>query len=167
MGGMNSCFLNRESESPEQYKIAIIKNLIYCAILISVSKAISCSEIKNIKQTLINVFPNYIAERIKSAIKNINSNFYENNTKSNISELIALFFLTRYTQYNLNEIELKKLISNKDPTPNYLNNKINLIIYYPIFNTTNLVVSNNFSPLTSNLTTTNVIYEFKYPLEVC
>ena len=39
-----------------------------------------------------------------------------------------------------------------------MNNKIKLMIYYPKFNTTNLVISNNFSRLSSYLSTKNVVY---------
>ena len=63
------------SECHEQYKIAIIKNLINRSKHISLLKTIF-SKLKNIKQFLINnVFSSHIVdEQIKRAIKNINSN---------------------------------------------------------------------------------------------
>ena len=70
----NSDTHDLKSEYPEQYKKAMIKNLIYHAKLISSSKTTSYFELKNIEQTpLINEFPN-VDEPIKRVIKNINSN---------------------------------------------------------------------------------------------
>ena len=52
---------NYKSKCPEQYKTAMLKNLIYFAKLITSTKTIFNSELKNIKQTLIkNDFPNHI-----------------------------------------------------------------------------------------------------------
>ena len=42
-----------------------------------------------------------------------------------------------------------------------------LTIYHPKFNTNNLVIYYNFSPSTSYVNTTNVVYEFKCLLEDC
>ena len=55
--------------------------------------------------------------------------------------------------YKLDKIALKNLIRN-NVSPTDLNNKIKRIIFYPKFNTTNLVFSNNFSSSTSHLSTT-------------
>ena len=46
-----------------------------------------------------------------------------------------------------------------------LKNKIKLIIYYFKFNLTNLFIYNNFSSLICYLSTTNAVYQFKYPFE--
>ena len=95
----NSFTFNYKSECPEQHKTAMTKNLIYRAQLISSSKTIFYAELKNIKQTLINNdFPNHIVnEQIKRAMKNIKSNCNGNNTTSNNSKYIKLFFITRCT----------------------------------------------------------------------
>ena len=69
----NSCILNFKSECPFQYKKAIINNLISHVKLISSSKTIFYTEIKIIKQILINIcFPNYIVdEQIKHKIRDV------------------------------------------------------------------------------------------------
>ena len=46
-------------------------------------------------------------------------------------------------------------------------NKIKLVIYLPKFNTTKLVIYNNFSPSTNYLSMTNVTYQFKFSLGKC
>ena len=59
----NSSTLNFQSECPYRYKKAIINNLLTRAKLISSSKTIFYTELKNIKQTLINNgFPNYLID---------------------------------------------------------------------------------------------------------
>ena len=116
-------------------------------------------------------------KEIKRAIKNINSNCNGNNTTSNPKH-IKLFFHKQLRH----EIELKNIIHEHLPADynNKIkliicnnvsltdsNNKIKLIIYYPKFNTTKLIISNNFSTSTSYLSTTNIVYKFKCPLRKC
>ena len=47
------------------------------------------------------------------------------------------------------------------------NNKVKLIICYNKFKTSNLVINNNSSPLIEISQKTNIIYQFKCPLEDC
>ena len=68
-----------------------------------------------------------------------------------------------HNHYKLEEIALKNL-TRKNVSLNDSNNKIKLLIYYPKFNTTNLVSYNNVSSSTSHLTTNDVVCQFKYPL---
>ena len=49
----------------------------------------------------------------------------------------------------------------------YLKKNVRLIIYYNKFRTSNLIISNNFSPSTELLDKTNVAYMFKCPLGDC
>ena len=65
-------------------------------------------------------------------------------------------------QYKLDEIALKNLIHDI-MFPVDSNNEIELITYYSKYNTTNLIIYNNFSASTCHLSTTNVVNEFTYP----
>ena len=67
--------------------------------------------------------------------------------------------------YKLDENILKTLIQ-RNPLPTDPNKKINLIIYYDKFQTSNLVINNNSSPSIGVLQKT-VIYQFKSPLGDC
>ena len=101
-------------------------------------------------------------------IKHIISNYNGNNATSNNPKPIKLFFHNQMHKHftKLNKIALKNLICN-DVSLTDSNNKIKLIIYSPKFNTTNFVISNNFSPSTSHLSTTNAEYKFKCLLGEC
>ena len=86
----NSCTRNYRSKYPEQYKITMIKNLIFHAKLISSIKIIFYSELKNF-------LTNIVDEQIKRAMKNINSNCNGKNATSNNPTHIQQFFVTKCT----------------------------------------------------------------------
>ena len=155
----NSCTFIYKSKCPEQYKLAIIRNLICCIKLISFY-----FKLKNIKHCLINNdFPNHIVDRqIKHAIKNINSNYKGNNTTNNPKHIKLFFHNQMHIHYKLNEIALKNLICDISLMDS--KDEIKLIVYYPKYNTTNLIISYNFSPSASHFSRSNVVYEFKCPL---
>ena len=67
-----------------------------------------------------------------------------------------------HKHYKLNKIALKNLTHN-NISPTDSNNEINLIIYYPQFNTLYLVICNNLLLKTNHLSMTNAVYEFKCP----
>ena len=71
-----------------------------------------------------------------------------------------------YYNYKLVENILKTLIQ-RNILPTDPNKNIKLIIYYNKFETCNLVINNNSSPLIGVLQKTNIIYQFKCPLGDC
>ena len=92
---------------------------------------------------------------IKYTIKNINSICKGNNTPSNNTKDIKLFFHEQmYKIYKLDETSLTNLL-NIYVIPTYSNNKIKLNIYYSNFKQTNLVFY-YLSPFTSYIDVTNV-----------
>ena len=162
----NSCTLNFKSECPFRYKKAIINNLISRAKLISSSKTIFYKEVENIKQALINNgFPNYIVdEQIKRMIKNVN----QQNKRCTTPPSQQTFFYRNQMHYNYKSGEkILKTLIHRNILPTDPNKKIKLIIYYDKFKTSNLVIRNNSSPSSGVLQKTNVIYQFKCPLEDC
>ena len=80
--------------------------------------------------------------------------------------MLTIFCNQMHKHYKHNEISVKNLIYNNISSTDS-HNKIKLIIYYPKFNTTSLIISNNFSHSTSHLNTTSVVYKFKCPLGEC
>ena len=69
--------------------------------------------------------------------------------------------------YNYKSDEkVSKTLIYRNILPTDPNKKIKLIIYYDKFKTPNLVIKNNSSPI-GVLQKTNVIYQFKCPLEDC
>ena len=67
-----------------------------------------------------------------------------------------------YKHYELNKRALEILICNKISLTDS-NNKIKLIIYYPKFNTANLIIYDNFSPHISYLCMAIIGYQFNCP----
>ena len=59
---INLCTLNFHSECPFCYKRTFVKSLISRGKLFSSYQTIFLNELRNIKQTLINEFPNYIVD---------------------------------------------------------------------------------------------------------
>ena len=101
---INSCIINYKSECSAQYKKAIIKNLINRAKLTS-SKTIFFSELKNIKQTLLNnEFPNYfVDEQIRKTLHNI---YHNENTRTLNSPNQNIYYCNQMHQnYKLDENE--------------------------------------------------------------
>ena len=68
--------------------------------------------------------------------------------------------------YKSDEKVLKTLI-HRNILPTDPNKKINLILYYNKFKSSNFVIKNNSSPSIWVLQKTNVIYQFEYPLGDC
>ena len=159
----NSPLLNFESECPERYKIAVIKNLINRANSISSSSSILHKALCGIKQTLINNgYPNHIVDKqISLALNN------SNNNKDNDKETINLFYCSQFHQnYKLEERSMKNIIK-QNISPVDTNKKIKLIIYYRKFKTSNLLLHNNPSKNTEKVAQTHLIYEFSCPLGIC
>ena len=158
---LNSCTLNYKSECPYRYKIAVIKNFLQRAKLISSSRTLFLKELSSIKRTLVNNgFPNRIVdEQISVFLHNSSTNPSQPDNKS-----IDLYYRNQFHQsYRQDESVirdiLKKCISPVDPE--FI---INLIIYYKKFKTANLIIRNAPRLQKSHVSLTNVVYKFKCPL---
>ena len=79
----------------------------------------------------------------------------------NHKQSINLYYKKQFhSNYKIDKHILKNLIQ-KNVLPADPTKKVRLIIYYNKFKTSNLIISNNISPTTELLDTTNVVYMFK------
>ena len=100
-------------------------------------------------------------------IKNVNQQNKHCTTPPSQQAYIKHFYRNQmHYDYKSDEKILKTLI-HRNILPTDLNKKIKLIIYYHKFKTSNLVIIYNSSPSIGVLQKTNVIYQFKCPLEDC
>ena len=159
-------YINAMSECPDRYKDGTIYGLINRAFKISSCWNTFQSEVKILKQTLIN--NGFENTKFDSILKRFLDRIHqESETKNNTGTVHTVFYQNQMSQnYKIEETVLKNIIKTNvkctDP-----NDKIKLQIYYKNKITSEMVMANNPSKDKSDLKSTNVIYEIKCPIGNC
>ena len=159
----HSCLLNYQSECPERYKIAVIKNFISRAKLTSSTSSIFYKALKDIKQSLINNgFPNSIVDQ--QIRKELNR---QSTTTPEPDKSIVVYYCNQFNpNYKQDETSIKNIIK-KYVTPKDPSRYIKPIIYYKKQKTANLIIKNNTGQSKEKVAQTNVVYKFKCPIGSC
>lgn len=134
--------------------------------MISSSKTIFYSELRNIKQVLINNhFPNFLVDKeIKLFINNLSH--AAGRERDNNPSPINIFYCNQlHKNYHIDERVLKDII-RRYVSPSS-GRGLKFIIYYKKRKTTNLVINNNISQADKVLEKNNVIYQFNCPIGEC
>ena len=156
--------LNYKSECPEKYKVSVINTFLHRAYSVSQDWQQFHSEIKRVKQLLINngypltVIDDTIRRYIDSKMSRVE---IANGTTH------KLFYQNQMTpQYKIDERVLKTIFQEKitcrDP-----NAKVVLNIYYKNKKVSNLLMKNNVNASNELLQMSNVVYKIKCPVGSC
>ena len=150
--------LNASGESPNQYKLSVIKGFLFRAKTLSTDKEDMLLEISRAKQILINngYSNNVVDGEIRKFLKN-------ETTPKQVSTRTAhnVYFRNfMNTSYKAEEIALKKVIQSGVTMKN-ANDKLNVIIYYKTTKTKELFMKNNLVSKPRDLAKTNLIYDFE------
>ena len=159
--------LNGRSECPDRYKEAVIVSYVKRAWTTCSSHEYFTTEISRVKQLLVNnAYPNKLIDKtIKNFMDKIHNTTQRND--DNQSEKIRVFYRNQMnSSYKVDEKVIKKIIKDNVKCKNE-NSKLQLMIYYNNMKTKNLVMRNNLSAKTRELSQTNVIYEFQCPENEC
>ena len=155
--------LNAESECTDKYKNSVIQNFLNRAYKISQTWRDFHTEVKHIKQTLIN--NNYSNNLVDQHINTfINNKLTDPPLSTHKPNNIPIYYKSQYhSNYKTEERIIKNIIkTNVKPIQN--NSKVTIVIYYKNPKTCNLVMKNNLSPPVPHHLKTNVVYSFKCPL---
>ena len=160
---IGSC-LNNDSQCTDQYKHSVINNYLNRAYKVSQTWQQFHTEVKQIKQILINNnYTNKIVDKLINTF--INNKMQPNNAPPH--QNITLFYQNQFhSNYKIDERTLKSIIRNKVTCTND-NTKLKLIIYYRNKKTSNLVMKNNSMPPTPDSEKSHVCYKFVCPAQDC
>ena len=154
--------LNFNSHCPEKYKKSVVINYLHRAYRISSTWSEFDTEIKHIKQMLVNNnYPNFLVDK---EINRFLANKFSNNPVDKDNKTIINIFYNNqmHNNYKQEERIIKSLINdNIDCNSGY---SVKLIFYYKNPKTRNLVIKNGPSPPLMDPDKHNLIYCFKCPL---
>ena len=154
--------LNAESECTDKYKISVILNFLNRAYKISQTWQDFHTEVKHIKQTLIN--NNYSNKLVDQYINMfINNKFTDSHSHTYKPNIIPIYYKSQYHSNYKTEERIIKNIIKTNVKPTQTDSKVTIVIYYKNPKTSNLVMKNNLSPPVPQHLKTNVVYSFKCP----
>ena len=129
--------------APQEYKIALIKNLLHRDYHISSSKIIFYKELTNVKLSLVNNnFPNKL---INQQIKQYHHNIYKNsnnNNNDNTNRINLCYNNQMHKNYKLDKQVITNII-HRHIKPTDHQKWMKRIVYYAKFKTSNLIIKNN------------------------
>ena len=149
--------MNASGESPNQYKLSVIKGFLFRAKTLNSDRKDMLLEISRAKQILIN--NGYSNTLIDGEIRNFLK--HESVQKQVLPEIKHNVYYRNFmnTRYKSEEIALKKIIKSC-VTMKQANNKLNVIIYYKTTKTKELFMKNNLLPKPRELAKSHLVYEF-------
>ena len=159
-------YLNAKSECPQKYKTATIRALIHRAYKISSTWKLFDSQIKKLKQALIN--NGYSNTLFDETLKNYLNKILNFNNSCTPKISHKLYYKNQYSNaYKVDERVLKNIINNNVKC-NRPNEKVNLIIYYKSRKTTSLIMKNDLTSSNDNeMQNTNLVYQYKCSIGEC
>ena len=148
--------LNYNSHCPDKYRISVINNYLHRAYRVSTTWSNFDTEIKHIKQTLINNnYPNRIIDyEINRFLNKKFSNITEN--QNNKTTLKIFYNNQMHNNYKQDERIIKSLVTdNIVCNPDY---SIQIIFYYKNLKSSNLVIKNTPISIFKDPESHNLVY---------
>ena len=155
--------LDARSECPERYKTGVIRSYVRRALLTCSSWPLVHLELQKLKQMLVN--NHYSCKEIDAEIRSALHKFMAvpaevQQTEDRQGETHKIFYKNQMTpNYKADERALKQLIK-RNVTPQNMEDKLQVVIYYKNRRASNLVMKNNEHEK-GKLKATNVVYAFK------
>ena len=155
-------YINYMGCCPKQYKVGVIKTLLYRAYHICGNYELLDNEFRKIKQKLVN--NNFPIQLIDKTINNFLTNINKSEINKQKKDKVTLLYKNQMTSYYKEEEKHLKKIIAKYIKPKTTDNEVEVRIYYKTKKLKNLLIKNN---LNETDTKDHVVYEFKCPENGC
>ena len=158
----NGSCLNGKSECVDKYKNSVITNYLNRAYRISDTWSTFHSEIKHIKQVLVN--NNYSNRTVDQHIKKFLESKMKGERTGGVPQVIPIFFQNQtHPKCKVDERIIKNIVYNNVRCIDK-EKKLRMVFYYKNLKTHSLVMKNNLSPKLPQLQQSNVVYKFTCPV---
>ena len=158
--------MNGKSECPDRYKKSVISAYVRRAVTHCSSWTSVHQELQRVSQVLVN--NGHSSDEIQRCINKQMRNFNETPLPSGNSRPPIKLYYRNFmsTAYKADERILKSIVE-RGVTPTDENDSIKLVIFYKNKKTSNLVMKNNITEVSNDLSRTGVVYEYNCPMGNC
>lgn len=156
--------LNAAGDCPDQYKISVIKGFLHRARNLTTEKKDMMLELSRSKQILIN--NGYSNSLVDSEIKKFLSMDSRPQPESTGTTHKLFYRNFMSSNYRSEEMFIKRIIKDNVNVKNE-NDQLKIMVYYKSSRSKDLIMRNNLTTKTRDLSKTNLVYQFECQKDAC